>query len=142
MFVDPQITYVEGDIDSIHLDLTLILNKDNRLTIVDNSELDWKDYVDSDAVFVTHIKPIIDGKKNTVYQDKIVISESKIDQTQELLNEARDLMESFDDCAAMTVGYDKEEYTLTAKQMTLIAGALYMADCKINNEINQNKEDE
>ena len=64
---------------------------------------------------------------------------SEIDQTQELLNEARDLMESFDDCAAMTVGYDKEEYTLTAKQMTLIAGALYMADCKINNETDQNK---
>jgi hypothetical protein len=71
MFVNPQITYVEGNIDGIHLDLTLIVNKDNRLTIIDNTELDWKDYVDSDAVFVTHIKPIIDGKKNTVYQDKI-----------------------------------------------------------------------
>ena len=54
------------------------------------------------------------------------------DQTQELLNEARDLMESFDDCAAMTVGYDKKEYMLTAKQMTLIAGALYLVDCKLN----------
>tara|TARA_R110000765_G_scaffold59850_1_gene116016 strand:- start:46 stop:159 length:114 start_codon:yes stop_codon:yes gene_type:complete len=28
---------------------------------------------------------------------------SEIDQTQELLNEARDLMESFDDCAAITL---------------------------------------
>jgi hypothetical protein len=60
------------------------------------------------------------------------MSESRIDQTQKLLNEARDLMESFDECAAMTVGYDKEEYILTAKQMTLIAGALYMVDCELN----------
>ncbi len=58
--------------------------------------------------------------------------EKPLDQTQELLNEARDLMESFDDCAAMTVGYDKKEYMLTAKQMTLIAGALYLVDCKLN----------
>ncbi len=57
--------------------------------------------------------------------------DNKIDQTQELINEARDLMESFDECAAMTVGYNEEEYTLTAKQMNLIAGALYLADCRI-----------
>tara|TARA_R110000764_G_scaffold20407_6_gene52433 strand:+ start:3544 stop:3717 length:174 start_codon:yes stop_codon:yes gene_type:complete len=53
-------------------------------------------------------------------------------KTQELLNEAIDLMESFDDCAAMTVGYDEKEYTLTPKQMNLIAGALYLADCELN----------
>ena len=53
-------------------------------------------------------------------------------KTQELLNEAIDLMESFDDCAAMTVDYDEKEYTLTPKQMNLIAGALYLADCELN----------
>jgi hypothetical protein len=83
-----------------------------------------------------------DGKTFAVTDIKCKIHgfgiEKPLDQTQELLNEARDLMESFDDCAAMTVGYDKKEYTLTAKQMTLIAGALYLVDCKLN----QNKEDE
>ena len=64
-------------------------------------------------------------------------SKNDTDQTQELLNQARDLMESFDDCAAMTIGYDKEEYTLTAKQMNLIEGALYLVDCRIN----QNKDE-
>ena len=82
-----------------------------------------------------------DGKTFAVTDIKCKIHgfgiEKPLDQTQELLNEARDLMESFDDCAAMTVGYDKKEYTLTAKQMTLIAGALYLVDCKLN----QNKEE-
>ena len=60
MFVNPQITYVEGNVDKIELDLTLIVSKDNRLTIVDNSELDYKKYIESDTVFVKHIKPTLD----------------------------------------------------------------------------------
>ena len=60
MFVNPQITYVEGIVDKIELHLTLIVSKDNKLTVVDNSELDWEDYVDSDTVFVKHIKPTLD----------------------------------------------------------------------------------
>lgn len=52
--------------------------------------------------------------------------------TQQLIDEARSLMESFDENPALTVGFDKEEYTLTAEQMVLISGALYLADCKIN----------
>jgi hypothetical protein len=33
----------------------------------------------------------------------------------------------------MTVGYDKESYSLTPQQMSIIAGALYLADCEIHN---------
>ncbi len=61
-------------------------------------------------------------------------------RTQQIIDEAVDLMESFDDCPAMTVGFDKEEYTLTAKQMNLIAMALYLADCELNPPIETTKE--
>jgi len=53
-------------------------------------------------------------------------------RTQQIMDEAIDLMESFDDCPAMTVGYDKEEYTLTSKQMNLVAMALYLADGELS----------
>ncbi len=58
MKVNPQPVFTEtGDLDNIHLDLTLILDKNNNLTIVDNTELDWKDYVDCATQFIKHIKP-------------------------------------------------------------------------------------
>jgi hypothetical protein len=61
-------------------------------------------------------------------------------KTQELIGKARDLMESFDDNeSAMTVGFEKTEYKLTAEQMELIAGALYLADCELSE---LHKEDE
>jgi hypothetical protein len=52
-------------------------------------------------------------------------------QTEQAINEARYIMESFDDSAAMTIGFDKPTYTLTAEQMVKIAAALYLADCEI-----------
>ena len=53
--------------------------------------------------------------------------------TQRAINEAREIMESFDEAGAMTIGFDQPTYTLTAEQMTKIAGALYLADCEIDN---------
>ena len=56
-------------------------------------------------------------------------------KTRELIGKARDLMESFDDNeSAMTVGFDKTEYKLTAEQMELLSGAIYLADCELFNE--------
>ena len=52
-------------------------------------------------------------------------------KTKEAVNEARDIMESFDPSAAMTIGFDKETYELTAEQMIKIAKALYFADSLI-----------
>ena len=40
---------------------------------------------------------------------KLHIKPVKRTRTQQLLDEARDLMESFDDCPAMTVGFEMEE---------------------------------
>jgi len=51
--------------------------------------------------------------------------------TKSAISEARDIMESFDPTPAMTVGYDKPEYTLTSEQMIKIMSALYLADCLI-----------
>lgn len=67
---------------------------------------------------------------------KLHIKPMKRTRTQQLLDEARDLMESFDDCPAMTVGFEMEEtYQLTGKQMNLIASALYLADSEITYQI-------
>tara|TARA_B110000503_G_scaffold122239_1_gene186615 strand:+ start:2064 stop:2264 length:201 start_codon:yes stop_codon:yes gene_type:complete len=56
-------------------------------------------------------------------------------KTQELIGKARNLMESFDDnTSAMTIGFDKAEYKLTAEQMELISGALYLADCELHKD--------
>ena len=50
---------------------------------------------------------------------------------EQAINEARLIVESFDPGGGATVGFDETAYTLTAEQMTKIAGALYLADCAI-----------
>ncbi len=59
-------------------------------------------------------------------------------KAQEALDEARLLMESFDDSAAMTIGFDNDTYTLTKEQMLVIARALYLVDCELH-ELQQNQ---
>ena len=54
-----------------------------------------------------------------------------LERTERAIDEARDLIESFDSSGAMTIGFEGS-YTLTAEQMTKIAGALYLADCAIH----------
>lgn len=53
------------------------------------------------------------------------------------IDAARTIMESFDNAGGMTVGYEGT-YTLTAEQMTVIAGALYLAECDLH-DINGHK---
>jgi hypothetical protein len=55
------------------------------------------------------------------------------------IEQARDLLESFDHTGAMTIGFDENEYTLTGDQMQLIASALYLAECKIYELTESNK---
>jgi hypothetical protein len=58
--------------------------------------------------------------------------ESQLTETQSAINQARLIMESFDPSGAMTIGFDEPTYTLTAEQMGIIAGALYLADCDLD----------
>ena len=50
---------------------------------------------------------------------------------EQIIEEARLIMEDFDPSPAMTIGYDKPTYELTSEQMYKIARALYLADCEI-----------
>jgi len=59
-------------------------------------------------------------------------SQLSVEKTLTSIANARDIMESFDPSPAMTVGFDEESYSLTAEQMTIIAGALFLADWEIN----------
>ena len=52
-------------------------------------------------------------------------------RTQKAIDEAQYLMESFDPGPAMTYGFDLPTYTLTAEQMRIIAGALYLASYEL-----------
>jgi hypothetical protein len=70
-----------------------------------------------------------------IKEGKLEIKEAGTDSeietmTQKAIDEAREIMESFDESGAMTVGFENESYTLTGKQMTAITAALYLADCK------------
>ncbi len=48
------------------------------------------------------------------------------------IDEARLIIESLDESGAMTIGFEPDEnYTLTGKQLTEIARALYLSDCLI-----------
>lgn len=58
---------------------------------------------------------------------------SGMEMTLESIANARDIMESFDPGAAMTIGYDQESYTLSAEQMVTLAAALFHADCQLAN---------
>jgi len=58
-------------------------------------------------------------------------AQTKPTKTQIAIDQARLIMESFDAGGALTVGYDQSTYTLTSNQMSTIAGALYLADCEI-----------
>ena len=53
-------------------------------------------------------------------------------EAQEAIDKAREIMESFDDSGAMTLGFDESHYTLSKEQMLTIASALYLADCKLH----------
>jgi len=44
-----------GEVD-VYFDLTLVVNKNNELFVVDNSQHDWKDCVDCSTLTVEHIK--------------------------------------------------------------------------------------
>jgi len=44
------------DIADVYFDLTLIINKDNEPTLIDNSVDDWKDFVDCSTVIAKQIK--------------------------------------------------------------------------------------
>ena len=52
-------------------------------------------------------------------------------RTEKAISEAQYLMESFDPGPAMTYGFDLPTYTLTAEQMRIIAGALYLASYEL-----------
>lgn len=58
-------------------------------------------------------------------------------RTERLISEAREIMESFDPSPAMTIGFDRPTYELTAEQMQIIAGALYLADCELTEQNEQ-----
>jgi hypothetical protein len=48
-----------NDVESIYFDLTIVADKDNNITIIDNQEVNWVDLVDGDTTVVKHVKAYI-----------------------------------------------------------------------------------
>lgn len=59
-------------------------------------------------------------------------SQLSVEKTLTSIANARDIMESLGETCPVYVSFDEEIYTLTKEQMSIIAGALYLADCEIH----------
>jgi len=46
----------EGDLEDVSFKLTLIVDKDNNLKVIDNTQEDWRDYVDDNTLTVESIE--------------------------------------------------------------------------------------
>lgn len=46
----------KGHVIDTYFSVSLIVNKNNELTVIDNSQTDWKDYVDSNTQLVETVK--------------------------------------------------------------------------------------
>jgi len=44
------------DVDTVLFSLTLVIDKDNKLVVVDDSQHDWKDAVDCNTLVIKHVK--------------------------------------------------------------------------------------
>lgn len=59
--------------------------------------------------------------------------------TKQVIQNAREIMESKGECCPVYVGFEKKTYKLTAQEMSEITRALYLADCDIPEEPNSEK---
>jgi len=39
-----------GDVENVYFDITILISNDNKATIVDNSQEDWRDYADCNTL--------------------------------------------------------------------------------------------
>ena len=50
----------DQDLEEIYFDLSLVINKDNHIRVVDNSQEDYHDFLDCNTLQVTKVKiPIL-----------------------------------------------------------------------------------
>lgn len=45
-----------GELEDIYFDVTILIDKDNYLTIVDNSQFDWREFVDGNTLTTKRVK--------------------------------------------------------------------------------------
>jgi len=80
----------------------------------------------------TSIQNNIDGEifyLGNIFDNQIF--DKSIDKTIESISNARDIIESFDETGAMTIGFDDDKYEISSSDLATIAGALYLSDCVI-----------
>lgn len=50
------ITSKAGELEDIYFDVSIIIDKDNKAVLIDNSQEDWRDFVDCNTLKVEKIK--------------------------------------------------------------------------------------
>ena len=56
MKINPIIIEAHEELEDIFFDVTLIVDKDNNLVVVDNSKSDWHDFVDTNTLTTKKVK--------------------------------------------------------------------------------------
>lgn len=46
----------DGEVVSVHFDITIIISKQNELYVIDSSEHDYRDYIDSNTLLIKFLK--------------------------------------------------------------------------------------
>lgn len=46
----------DNDLDNVFFDVTLIVDKQNKLIVVDNAINDWRDFTDANTILIKEIK--------------------------------------------------------------------------------------
>ena len=54
--VKPKVVSFQNDCTEIYFDVTLIVDKNNNMTIIDNSQNDYHDYIDSNTLTFQQVK--------------------------------------------------------------------------------------
>jgi len=52
----PVVKCESKDVASVYFDITVLVNKDNRVNVIDNQQYDWKDFVDGDTLAMKQVK--------------------------------------------------------------------------------------
>jgi hypothetical protein len=54
--VSPKIVTSQVEVENIFFDLTLIVNVDNQIIVVDNTKVDYKDFIDCSTLATKFVK--------------------------------------------------------------------------------------
>ena len=56
MTATPVTKTTEGEVDDVYFDLTILIDRQNEVSVLDNTKVDWHDSVDCDTLVAHQVK--------------------------------------------------------------------------------------